>query len=346
MAYAGLRVVNKGVDYSKWDNLELSDEEDERPKGQPRVTRLEPGTRITLGQDGATAAAPQAPAPAGKARAPAACASRAGGGALDYSKWDQLDVSDSEDEGEGDEDEGLERWAEGQAAAAQAAGKRWPGMDGPPPAEAAGGGGAAAAPAPAPAAKAAPPTGLTRNGGRTERYLWSQEKEEVSVAVLAPGGTSAKAVAVELGEERLRVGLRGAAGAEQPRWLVDGELLYKAEAPEDPTDVSPAPTPPAWDCADALSPQLDWEIRDLPAEESGGVADGEGGTPRVVVVTFKKKVPHGVVHWWKGVIKGDETIDVSAIAGRKLNADAATAWRDAHAQFVENAAKREPVEIC
>ena len=65
--------------------------------------------------------------------------------------------------------------------------------------------------------------------------------------MLAPGGTSAKAVAVELGEERLRVGLRGAAGAEQPRWLVDGELLYKAEAPEDPTDVSPAPTPPAWD---------------------------------------------------------------------------------------------------
>ena len=70
------------------------------------------------------------------------------------------------------------------------------------------------------------------------------------------------------------------------------------------------------------------------------MAEGEGGTPRVVVVTFKKKVPHGVVHWWKGVIKGDETIDVSAIAGRKLNADAATAWRDAHAQFVENAAKR------
>ena len=104
------------VDYSKWDNLELSDEEDERTKGQPRVTRLEPGTRITLGQDGATAAAPQAPAAAGKARAPAACAARAGGGALDYSKWDQLDVSDSEDEGEGDEDEGLERWAEGQAA--------------------------------------------------------------------------------------------------------------------------------------------------------------------------------------------------------------------------------------
>ena len=76
------------------------------------------------------------------------------------------------------------------------------------------------------------------------------------------------------------------------------------------------------------------------------MAEGEGGTPRVVVVTFKKKVPNGVVHWWKGVIKGDETIDVSAIAGRKLNADAATAWRDAHAQFVENAAKREPVEIC
>ena len=93
---------------------------------------------------------------------------------------------------------------------------------------------AAAAAAPAAAALAAAAgdartTKLTQNGGVTQRYLWSQEKEEVSVAVLAPPGTAAKSVAVELSDETIKVGLRSdgkfSGGC---RWLISGQLFHPA----------------------------------------------------------------------------------------------------------------------
>ena len=108
------------VDYSKWDNLDLSDDSDseepappERLKGQPRVTRLEPGTTVTMGPEGITAVAPptggfsgtvpgtkraalaDGPKPT-PAPAPAPAAKKQGG-VLDYSKWDNLAVSDSDE---------------------------------------------------------------------------------------------------------------------------------------------------------------------------------------------------------------------------------------------------------
>lgn len=366
------------VDYSKWDNLDLEDDDDddtppERLKGQPRVTRLDPGTTVTMGPEGITAVAPPprsakraavADGPKPAAAAAAAPATKRGG-TLDYSKWDKLDVSDSDEDAEDEaEDEGLERWAEAQSAAAAAAGKRWPGMDEQrqpalgstaalPPAAA-----AAAVAEPAPEALPdARPSKLERNGGRTQRYLWSQEKAEVSVSVLAPPGTTAKAVVVELGEEQIKVGVKqtgaGAAAPGSCSWLISGQLYHPVEAPEDPTD-------------------LDWEIRDLSPDEHAAqlLAEAEGEArseavtgeaaastaaadsaspaqrPRVIVVSFKKKVPHGVVLWWKGLLKGDATIDVTKIAGRgAVNKDAASAWAQAHAQFQENVAKRVPVEL-
>eukprot|EP01044_Picomonas_judraskeda_P006252 COSAG03_NODE_617_length_6684_cov_18.382992_2_plen_221_part_00 len=114
------------VDYSKWDNLDLDDSDDEAPperlKGQPRVTRLDPGTRVTMGPEGITAVAPpqaagKAPATAKQAAlvdaarsAAAAPPAKKQGGALDYSKWDTLEVSDSDDGEEEEEDDGRCRW--------------------------------------------------------------------------------------------------------------------------------------------------------------------------------------------------------------------------------------------
>jgi hypothetical protein len=173
--------------------------------------------------------------------------------------------------------------------------------------------------------------------------MWSQEKQEVSVSVLAPADTSAKAVVVVLDEEQIKVGLTdGTKHAASKRdtsgctWLISGQLYHPVEAPEDPTDI-------------------DWEIRDLSPEEYAAqlLADtqsansaGQAQRPRVIVVNFKKKVPHGVVLWWKGLLKGDATIDVTKIAGRSaVSKDTASAWAQAHAQFQENVAKRVPVEL-
>lgn len=56
------------------------------------------------------------------------------------------------------------------------------------------------------------------NGGRTDRFVWTQQLAEVSVSVPVPLGTRSRDLAVEIGKKRLRVGLKG-----QPP-LVDGEL--------------------------------------------------------------------------------------------------------------------------
>jgi len=109
----------------------------------------------------------------------------------------------------------------------------------------------------------------------------------------------------------------------------------------------------------------------VPAGEAGLAKDGGAAVAavqRVIVVSFKKKVPHGVVLWWKGLLKGDATIDVTKIAGRKApDPGMASAWAQvqfafclllshcalkrcsrflqAHAQFQENCAKREPMQL-
>ena len=49
-------------------------------------------------------------------------------------------------------------------------------------------------------------------------------------------------------------------------------------------------------------------------EELEGGASGGGG--RLVLVTLKKNQPHGVVTWWKTVLKGDVEIDPTAIQDR------------------------------
>ena len=224
------------MDYSKWDSMQCDDDDDdEKPRGPPRVTRLEGPARVTIGGTGAAAVSNPTPtlqpparqAPAGKK------------GATDYSKWDSLGVSDDGDSDE-DEDEDDE---EDPYARAYMASRGRP----PPPGE---GEPAHAKPSQAPAPAIAPPPGpgtgaavsgaaapqshesllaqLTRNGARREAYLWRQTETEVELSVLVPAGTRAKQMLVEVRrpqslatDERARVvvALRGSAAP-----LLDGEL--------------------------------------------------------------------------------------------------------------------------
>ena len=230
------------MDYSKWDSMQCDDDDDdEKPRGPPRVTRLEGPARVTIGGTGAAAVSNPTPtlqpparqAPAGKK------------GATDYSKWDSLGVSDDGDS-DGDEDEDDE---EDPYARAYMASRGRP----PPPGE---GKPAHAMPSQAPAPATAPPPGpgtgaaasgtsgapqshesllaqLTRNGAQREAYLWRQTETEVELSVLVPAGTRAKQMLVEVRrpqslatDERARVvvALRGSAAP-----LLDGELAYPVE---------------------------------------------------------------------------------------------------------------------
>jgi hypothetical protein len=47
------------------------------------------------------------------------------------------------------------------------------------------------------------------NGGRTEKYIWTQTLEEVTIFVPIPEGLRAKQLTVSIKSERLFVGING-----------------------------------------------------------------------------------------------------------------------------------------
>jgi len=64
--------------------------------------------------------------------------------------------------------------------------------------------------------KEPPPPG---NGGRTDRYVWTQQLAELTVNVPVPAGTKAKMLNVDISNRHLRVSIKGQAAP-----IVDGEL--------------------------------------------------------------------------------------------------------------------------
>jgi len=66
--------------------------------------------------------------------------------------------------------------------------------------------------------KTPPPPG---NGGKTDRYTWTQTLSELSVVIELPKGTITKQLVVEMKNKRLKVAIKGGAV------LVDGELYAR-----------------------------------------------------------------------------------------------------------------------
>jgi len=218
---------------------------------------------------------------------------------VDYSKWDKLECSDSEDEerprvekfdsaqsvsfgGDLDGDveivpesahkEALERENREANAASNPAPKD------PKP------------PAPKPAAPKV--VEWTRNGGKTDRYLWSQTKDTVTVAAFVPQDSKGKDVTMRVSGTHFLLWCQGIS--------IEGELFYPVVKEEDP---------------------LDWELTE---------AEGR----RVVTMTFRKdqeRLP-GVL-WWKSFLKGDEEIAIETVKDRKQTPGLNELWKQAHAQF-------------
>ena len=153
---------------------------------------------------------------------------------------------------------------------------------------------------------------LTRNGGATERYWWSQETDRVTVSFFCPAATAAKDVRLEVPEER-----RLTAG------LVDGTLLAEGElfGPLDPDCRAPVNE------AEVRGIE-DWEMLTPPPAllASGSTAGTEAGAEagaasiappsRLLSVTLRKKPLGGVTLWWRTVFKGDPEIAPEALQDR------------------------------
>jgi len=148
------------------------------------------------------------------------------------------------------------------------------------------------------------------NGGVVgDRYCWSQTKEAVEVSVFVPEGTRAKSVQVDASETHMSIRVAG-------RELLAGEWEFKIAPEEDP----------------------DWEVRDIENNR------------RAVRLTVRKAVMPGglsIVVWWKRLLKGEPEIDVTKIQGRKREASEsfAKAWQEAHVQFREQTKNRKPIPV-
>lgn len=252
------------VDYSKWDQLDVSSDEEEERR-EPRVTRFDQPRQITIGG----CAEPHEP----KAKTPTTAASQPG---------NALDVAIA-----------------------------------------------------------------TRNGGLGDTYLWSQTGSEVMAHIfierlavrgrdvtvaITPDGKPHESpeepglpdVAWRACGRRLTISVRTKDPNARPVTVVDGDLQY------------PVLTDDAY---------ILWELKTY-----DGLRNDSGSSQkpfpfprdkpfRTLVLTLTKSVPiAGAVIWWEALFRGGPTIDVAAIPDRRHQKDTASfqeAWNAASRAFRE-----------
>lgn len=162
----------------------------------------------------------------------------------------------------------------------------------------------------------------TRNGGQTNSYLWCQDERTCTVRLPVPKGTRAKFVRVKAQNQSLHVGVITPPNKQAVQCL-EGKLAF-------PIDESDEALEDHWRLEDATLPL--------------GQASKDH---RCLVITLTKKTPvAGVVMWWNRVMQDDAPLDTTKFADRQNSGKSITsAWSEAHKLFKEKVAKIEKVDI-
>jgi len=255
------------IDYSKWDNLDVSSSEDEDDESTPRVTRLDAPSRVTFGgkTDGLefSAASPAVPPQL------------------------PLDVTTK-----GEETQQIPTVA---------------------------------------------PPSWTEHGGLLEttsdpnrRLYWAQDRYSVTLRLELVGGEKVRSVDVEgilpysdrwsaVGSIKQRISFISTAS----EVLLDGELPHPVHLAEE-------------DSEDGV---LDWSVED------SNIADGK--RYRFLAVTLHKAVPmQGVSLWWRRPLSEFPEAEIDAVRGDGASSpssnskDFVVAWEEAHKLFREGKQKR------
>jgi len=239
---------------------------------------------------------------------------------VDYSKWDNLNVSDSEDEENDEEDMAMALEDPQEVGHPQK--PRVTKLEGPTSVTIGAHGERANHTKPPGSSSGAEPgtsgvdleAQMTRNGSREgDRYMWSQTKEECLLSVIVPPGTKARDISIKFTNcdfkthGTLEVGVAGSP-------ILTGTLGYGIDKEE--------------------GDDIEWEIKDFEPEGR-----------RVVQLTFVKKVPERVVVWWSRVLAEDAKIDTTTIADRDFNTGHHDAWKEAHAAFQAKMKNRKPTMV-
>mmetsp|Transcript_35482 Transcript_35482/g.68001 ORF Transcript_35482/g.68001 Transcript_35482/m.68001 type:complete len:299 (-) Transcript_35482:247-1143(-) len=293
------------VDYSKWDHLDVSSDEEESATIRPHVTRLEPGTQVTFGKP--AEAQPSQSLPKQPQRKP----SKTNPNVVDYSKWDALEVSSDEEEGspsrsEMETQDFMKEKPEDSQMVAEM-------KINPTKREA-----TTASRSEESLQK------LTKNGSSTDRYHWSQTKDEVTVHIPVPRDIRSRDLRVDVKEKRIKVYV----SATPNTAILEGTMYLQV-------------------AEDEIG---DWEVLDWP----------EGSSPellqsfRRLTITFRKVIlvngmdftpGEGVVVWWKSFLEGDPTIDTTKITERKGMNQMQQTWKEAQEMFKNKVNKIKPIII-
>eukprot|EP00916_Digyalum_oweni_P026296 GHVL01043214.1.p1 GENE.GHVL01043214.1~~GHVL01043214.1.p1 ORF type:complete len:235 (+),score=80.49 GHVL01043214.1:36-740(+) len=150
---------------------------------------------------------------------------------------------------------------------------------------------------------------LSINGGCIEKYIWGQTKDEIFISVFVPESTSAKDVKVTVTEDSISI--------TSPDFNFNGDFSYRIIEPEDIESI-------------------DWSILRILENKK-----------KILKIIFQKKnIQNFVTIWWKSAFKGDPETDVSKIVGRKNTSSAfEDNWKEAHKLFKERIGNREKIQI-
>ncbi|EWM21996.1 CS-like domain protein [Nannochloropsis gaditana] len=227
---------------------------------------------------------------------------------IDYSKWDHLDTSDDEDE---EEKRGPPRVTHFNEPMSVTVG----GHDHLIPSR---------SPAPSPSSTTPHPASriedISENGQSFPTFTWRQDRGEAIMHIWAPPCTRAKDVQVTYTRDTNHLSVRITTPTAVPV-LVEGPLANPIQLEE--------------------GEEVEWEM-----VGEGGREGGRGGGRAVRVSLIKSTPRPDMVHWWSRVFVGDDEIDTSRIAGRKMNFQGA--WEEAQRRFREDVARRNaqgPVEV-
>jgi len=296
------------VDYSKWDQLDVSDDEDEG-RGKPRVQRYDAPQTVTIGgKDGSFEDGPSGNAVADDMGEeadddePMEVADEdlaAAGPGADHRE----EVLQCRELGEralrrGDTAEGVRLL---EKALRLAGGAECPGLQ-----DLLASAHRQAAGAATPGAAQPQQEARRANGGTVaDRYCWSQTRDSLQVNAFVPDGTAARDVRVQVTETSLTVSVGASV-------VLGGDWEHKVAPEEDP----------------------DWEMKAC-------------GGRRSIQLTVRKAEVGGLIIWWKRVLKGEPAIAAEDIEDRRADKaeDFAKVWAEAHEMFRQKVKERQPILI-
>ena len=253
---------------------------------------------------------------------------------VDYSKWDNLEVSSDEEAG-GSTSPQVTRLA--QPSSVTFGGPRAQALS------------VTTASQQRRSTTTTPVKELTANGTRCDKYLWAQSGDEIILSVFLPRTAKARNVNLALSrsgnvrveyqnamvlDEQLVRDVWGAPEARATAMKMVGKMEEDVKmAHAQLLGVSEE---------EIVAKEMEWIVEDAPKE----IHDG-----RLLIVRLKKLPPSREIkeEWWSKLFVSEEKeVDTAAIPGRKPGGNAEkfqAAWEEAHTEFVRRRKAGEPLQL-